>query len=120
MSLLRLTAQRAPALARSFSVSAARKDLIQDLYVNQLKAYKAPAKSADAHAQHVRSFAKPAVPAAPAVPSDLAGEMSKFDATEPTLGNNAAPTQAAAAESGGSAQQFLEAMEADLPKNEHH
>ncbi|BEJ12136.1 hypothetical protein CspHIS471_0205960 [Cutaneotrichosporon sp. HIS471] len=119
MSLLRLTVQRTPAFARSFSVSAARKDLIQDLYVNQLKSYKAPAKGADAHAQHVRSFAAPATPAAPAVPSDLAGEMSKFDATEPTLGNTATPTQAAA-ETGGSAQEFLEAMEADLPKNTDH
>jgi hypothetical protein len=46
--------------------------------------------------------------------------MSKFDATEPTLGNNAAPTQAASSEASGTAQQFLEAMEADLPKNDHH
>ncbi|GMK54630.1 hypothetical protein CspeluHIS016_0112160 [Cutaneotrichosporon spelunceum] len=120
MSLLRLAVQRTPAFARSFSVSAARKDLVKDLYVNQLKSYKAPAKSADAHSSHVRSFAAPAAPTVPAVPSDLAGEMSKFDATEPTLGNSAAPAQAASTETSGSAQEFLEALEADLPKNEEH
>lgn len=36
-------AQRTPALARQFSASAQRGDLVKDMYLNQLKNYKAPA-----------------------------------------------------------------------------
>ncbi|KAL1409922.1 hypothetical protein Q8F55_003921 [Vanrija albida] len=122
MSLLRLSAQRvaAPVFARSFSVSAARGDLVKDLYVQQLKAYKAPPPSADAKSA-VRSYSAPAVPKAPVLPTDLASELSKFDATEPTLGNNAAPASAPAdAESGETAADYLKFLEADIPKAEHH
>lgn len=100
---------------RSFSVPASR------VTIPPANPDLANPQSADAHAQAVRTFAAPAAPAAPVLPTDLAAEMSKFDATEPVLG--AAPTAAPAAqqaETGGSAQQFLEQMEADLPKNDHH
>ncbi|RSH87684.1 uncharacterized protein EHS24_000198 [Apiotrichum porosum] len=122
MSLLRVTAQRvaAPAFARTFSVSAARADLVKDLYVNQLKAYKVPAKAADAHAGAVRQFSAPAAPVVPALPTDLAAELSKFDATEPTLGGSAPAAKAEGAADGQSAEQYLAFLEEDLPKKDAH
>jgi F-type H+-transporting ATPase subunit h len=76
----------------------------------------------DAHASAVRSYAVPAAPVAPALPADLAAELSKFDATEPTLGNAAAaaPTPAASEEGAQSAAEFLKFLEADIPKDDGH
>lgn len=77
----------------------------------------------DAHASVVRSYSAPATPTAPALPTDLAAELSKFDATEPTLGNKpagAAAPQQSSEEHGQSAAEYLKFLEADLPKEEHH
>ncbi|WVF70026.1 hypothetical protein IAT40_004812 [Kwoniella sp. CBS 6097] len=122
-SILRLTAQRAPqTFVRSFSVSAVKMDLVQDLYVNQLKSYKPAAKTADAHVGSVRTFSAPKAPSAPTLPSDLAAELSKFDAQEPTIGGSAAPktSGAAPAEGNESADEYLKFLEQDLPKAEKH
>ncbi|WVQ84058.1 hypothetical protein IAT38_006203 [Cryptococcus sp. DSM 104549] len=120
-SILRLSAQKAPvAFARSFSVSAAKMDLVQDLYVNQLKSYKPAAKSADAHVGAVRNFSAPKAPAAPSLPTDLASELSKFDAEEPVIGGSAPKAAAATTEGGESADEFLAFLEKDHPKEEHH
>ncbi|OCF39931.1 F-type H+-transporting ATPase subunit H [Kwoniella heveanensis CBS 569] len=115
-------AQRAPqTFVRSFSVSAVKMDLVQDLYVNQLKSYKPAAKSADAHVGSVRTFSAPKAPSAPTLPSDLAAELSKFDAQEPTIGGSAPKAAAAAtAEGNESADEYLKFLEQDLPKAEKH
>ncbi|WVR04461.1 hypothetical protein IAU60_001464 [Kwoniella sp. DSM 27419] len=119
-SILRLSAQRVPkTLVRSFSVSAVKMDLVQDLYVNQLKSYKPAAKSADAHVGAVRSYSAPKAPQAPSLPSDLAAELSKFDAEEPSIGGSA-PKAAATTEGGESADDYLKFLEQDLPKADKH
>jgi F-type H+-transporting ATPase subunit h len=75
----------------------------------------------DAHASVVRSYSAPATPSAPALPTDLAAELSKFDATEPTLGNKASAAAApTSSEDGQSAAEYLKFLEADLPKPDHH
>ncbi|WRT64983.1 uncharacterized protein IL334_001924 [Kwoniella shivajii] len=122
-SILRLSVQRAAPsfMARSFSVSAVKMDLVQDLYVNQLKSYKPAAKSADAHVGVVKSFNAPKPPTAPTLPSDLAAELSKFDAEEPTIGGStkASATTASSTE-GESADDYLKFLEKDLPKADAH
>ncbi|WWC87095.1 uncharacterized protein L201_001981 [Kwoniella dendrophila CBS 6074] len=122
-SILRLSAQRAvPSFTRSFSVSAIKMDLVQDLYVNQLKAYKPAAKSADAHVGSVKSFNAPKPPTAPTLPSDLASELSKFDAQEPTIGGSAPKASATSSTEaeGESADDYLKFLEKDLPKADAH
>ncbi|KAK6903958.1 F-type H+-transporting ATPase subunit H [Kwoniella mangroviensis CBS 10435] len=122
-SILRLTAQRAaPSFTRSFTVSAVKMDLVQDLYVNQLKSYKPAAKSADAHVGSVRTYSAPKAPSAPTLPSDLASELSKFDAEEPVIGGSAPKATATAtdAEGGESAEEYLKFLEKDLPKADAH
>jgi len=55
------------------------------------------------------------------LPTDLAAELSKFDAEEPTIG--ATSTKAAAPsteESGEGAQEFLAFLEKDYPKVDAH
>lgn len=76
----------------------------------------------DAHVGSVRTFSAPSPPQAPALPTDLAGELSAFDAQEPTLGGSAAPAKAAAStEDGGQGvKEWLAFLEADIPKEEAH
>ncbi|KAI9635415.1 ATP synthase complex subunit H-domain-containing protein [Dioszegia hungarica] len=122
-SILRFTAQRAaPSFSRSISLSAvARKDLIQDLYVSQLKAYKPSPQAKDAAASSVRSYTAPTPPKAPALPTDLASELAKFDAEEPVIGQKAESKPAAGAETGGDGvQEYLSFLEQDLPKADKH
>ncbi|KAH9925636.1 ATP synthase complex subunit H-domain-containing protein [Epithele typhae] len=107
----------------AFSTSAvARKDLIQDIYVQQIKAYKAPVMAKDAHVGVVKAYSLPPAPQVPALPSDLAAELSAYDATEPTVAEvKAAPSADADAAPTG-ADQFLSFLEADEPvaHKEHH
>ncbi|KAI0702747.1 ATP synthase complex subunit H-domain-containing protein [Earliella scabrosa] len=121
-AVLRQASIAARAVSRScaFSTSAiARKDLIQDLYIKELKAYKPPAPAKDAHVGVVKAYSLPPAPQAPTLPADLAGELSAWDATEPTVATSAAP---AGEESAGptGAEQFLAFLEADEPKHEAH
>ncbi|TIB70563.1 hypothetical protein E3Q23_04118 [Wallemia mellicola] len=104
--------------ARNFSASAyASKDLVQELYLSQLKSYKAPPKAADAHVGHVKTFKQPETPAAPSVPTDLATELSSYEAAQPTF-NQPTSTPAESANAGENAEEFLAFLEADLPKPE--
>ncbi|TBU41232.1 ATP synthase complex subunit H-domain-containing protein [Dichomitus squalens] len=107
----------------AFSTSAvARKDLIQELYIKELKGYKAPPPPKDAHVGVVKNYSLPPAPQAPALPADLAGELSAWDAAEPTFA--AASAKPAEGESTGptGAEQFLAFLEADEPKHDeaHH
>ncbi|EUC66041.1 ATP synthase complex subunit H [Rhizoctonia solani AG-3 Rhs1AP] len=106
-----------------FSTSAvARKDLVQDLYMRELKAYKAPVKAKDAHIGAVKSYTAPSAPSPPSAPTDLASELSKYDATEPTLADAPSTPSPAAQAQGevGSADAFLAFLEQDVPKAEAH
>jgi F-type H+-transporting ATPase subunit h len=68
----------------------------------------------------------PPTPKAPALPTDLATELSTYDASEPATA--AAEKAKAAAPSGdhhtaetdGGAEAFLELCEADVPQEGHH
>ena len=92
-------------------------DLVQELYLSQLKSYKAPPKAADAHVGHVKTFKQPETPAAPSVPTDLATELSSYEAAQPTF-NQPTSTPAESANAGENAEEFLAFLEADLPKPE--
>ena len=74
----------------------------------------------DAHVGVVKSYSLPPAPQAPTLPADLAGELSAWDAAEPTFAAAAKP--AAEGESAGptGAEQFLAFLEADEPKAEAH
>ncbi|EOR04934.1 hypothetical protein E3P92_00235 [Wallemia ichthyophaga] len=113
-------ASRAIPSVRQFSSSAvAGKDLVQELYMSQLKSYKAPAQPADAHVGHVKAFKQPAAPSAPSAPSDLAGELSTYESAQPSFTQQTQATgEAPKAEE--SADEFLSLLEADLPKPEVH
>ncbi|KAG8765852.1 hypothetical protein FRC12_007242 [Ceratobasidium sp. 428] len=118
-----LAACRRAHRAALFSTSAiARKDIVQDLYVRELKAYKAPAKAKDAHVGAVKSFQPPAPPKAPTAPTDLATELAAYEAAEPAADVSPATPSAAAVAQGdvGSADAFLQFLEQDHPKAEAH
>lgn len=107
--------------------SALRKDLVQDMYLKELKAYKPAPKAKDAHVGAVREFKAPAVPEAPSLPGDVAAELSAYDASEPTLApKSGAPAATSTTEGHGKADgkltgpALLKFLEQDLPKEEHH
>ncbi|KAF8201057.1 ATP synthase complex subunit H-domain-containing protein [Mycena galopus ATCC 62051] len=119
-------ATRTVSCSRAFSSSAAaRKDIVQDLYLKEIKAYKAPPAAKDAHVGVVKSYSLPPTPKAPALPSDLASELSAYDSSEPvqTTEKAAAAPSAdhhhAAEVTDGGAEAFLEACEATVVE-EHH
>ncbi|KAH9856189.1 ATP synthase complex subunit H-domain-containing protein, partial [Lenzites betulinus] len=95
-------------------------DFVQDLYLRELKSYKPPAPLKDAHVGVVKAYALPPTPQAPALPADLAGELSAYDATEPTVA--ASTVKATEGEESGptGADAFLSFLEADEPKAEAH
>ncbi|EIW56829.1 uncharacterized protein TRAVEDRAFT_30206 [Trametes versicolor FP-101664 SS1] len=113
-------AARAATRSCAFSTSAAaRKDFVQDLYIKELKSYKAPAPAKDAHVGVVKSYALPPAPQAPALPADLASELSAYDAAEPTFASAAKATEEQHTGPTG-ADAFLSFLEADEPKAEAH
>ncbi|KAG5651534.1 hypothetical protein H0H81_008296 [Sphagnurus paluster] len=122
---------------RAFSSTvAARKDLVQELYVREIKAYKPPVvvsafscansnqeltriQAKDAHVGVVKAYSLPPTPKVPTLPTDLAGELAAYDAAEPT---KAEAVQASATEEEGAsgAEAYLSFLEQDLPKEEAH
>ncbi|PSR78950.1 hypothetical protein PHLCEN_2v7254 [Hermanssonia centrifuga] len=96
-------------------------DLVQDLYIKELKAYKPTPVAKDAHVGAVKAYALPPKPQVPSLPADLASELAAYDASEPSKAESKAPAVAAATEHVGTgAEGFLEVLEADLPKAEGH
>ncbi|KAH7922512.1 hypothetical protein BV22DRAFT_1017142, partial [Leucogyrophana mollusca] len=110
--------------ARTFSTSSvARKDLVQELYVKELKAYKAPPPAKDAHVGAVKAYSLPPAPKAPALPADLASELSAYDAAEPTKAevDAGAKTSGLSGEDAGKgADAFLGFLEADVKVADAH
>lgn len=105
--------------SRAFATSAAaRADIVQQLYIKELKAYKPAVAAKDAHVGTVKTWSAPQKPSAPALPTDIAAELSAYDAAEPTLASTPAAGEAPAASS--SAEEFLEMLEADPVVEEHH
>ncbi|KAL9931824.1 hypothetical protein V8E36_009374 [Tilletia maclaganii] len=114
----------ASVVSRSLSTSAtAKKDFVQELYLRELKGYKAPPKAADAHVGQVRDFHTPSTPKAPAAPAaaELSSQLDAYYKEEPEL---AAPATKSVASEGalteGDAAAFLKEAAADVPKDNHH
>ncbi|KZO97647.1 hypothetical protein CALVIDRAFT_536225 [Calocera viscosa TUFC12733] len=120
-SLARIVRTAAPRSARCFAVSAAtRKDLVQDLYLAQLKAYKPKPQAQDAHVGIVKEYKAPAVPSASALPSDLAAELAKYDSSTPDLADAAPAAKGDSPHAGITTGQFLEMLEEDPHEEVHH
>ncbi|KAJ7206037.1 ATP synthase complex subunit H-domain-containing protein [Mycena pura] len=117
-------ASRIASCSRTLTSSAVtRQDIVQGLYLREIKAYKAPPVAKDAHVGVVKAYSLPPTPKTPALPADLASELSAYDASEPStvVGEKAVPEadQHAQLASGG-AEAFLELCEADVPPEGHH
>ncbi|KAH7103645.1 ATP synthase complex subunit H-domain-containing protein [Auriculariales sp. MPI-PUGE-AT-0066] len=117
--MLRRAAVASVRQARCLSTtSVVRKDLVQDLYLRELKAYKPAPVQANAHVGSVKEYSQPAAPKAPELPSNLAAELAAYDATNPDVVVADAATSEQATT--GNATAFLAFLEADLPKEHEH
>ncbi len=72
----------------------------------------------DAHVGVVKAYSAPATPTAPAAPTDLASELSAYDAAEPSVVETT--VNITEDDTGAGAQEFLAFLEKDLPKPEAH
>ncbi|KIJ18124.1 hypothetical protein PAXINDRAFT_167399 [Paxillus involutus ATCC 200175] len=109
--------------ARTFSSSAAsRSDIIQDIYIRELKSYKPPVTAKDAHVGSVKILSSPAAPKPPVLPADLAAELAAYDAAEPTKAEVETVKKAGLSgeEAGRGADAFLSFLEADVQHAEAH
>jgi F-type H+-transporting ATPase subunit h len=121
-SILRQAA-RSTVVRRTFaSSSAVRKDLVQDLYIKELKGYKPKPLAKDAHVGVVKAYSTPSVPKPPTLPTDLSAELTAYDASNPTVDTKAEVKSefAEAGAEGEGAEAFLQFLEKDIPKVEHH
>ncbi|KAF8901073.1 ATP synthase complex subunit H-domain-containing protein [Gymnopilus junonius] len=121
-SILRQSAAiaRKAVVQRTFASSAvSRKDIVQDLYLREIKAYKPAPVAKDSAAGSVKKFTPPPRPTPPALPSDLAAELSAYDAAEPTSSSVPA-AQTSTTEGVNGADAFLAFLEQDLPKPVAH
>ncbi|KAK9451632.1 ATP synthase complex subunit H-domain-containing protein [Limtongia smithiae] len=69
----------APVLRRSFASSVVRRDALQELYIKELKAYKAPVIKASDSVGQVKPWIAPAAPAIPAVEAFAAADLAEYD-----------------------------------------
>ena len=120
-------------------------DLVQELYLREIKAYKPASvvrkfeicaipknnwinlqcyesQAKDAHVGVVKKYSSPPIPKAPVLPADLASELAAYDAAEPTIAEAAAPTNASEESGEGGAEAYLTFLEQDIPKpvHQHH
>jgi len=93
--LARIARTSSPLARRSFTASAAIKaDLVQDLYLKELRAYKVPqTKPSDAEG-HVQKFQAPAPPKSPEE-SNLASEMKAYEDQQVEVEGQASTGEAA-------------------------
>ncbi|KAG9026226.1 hypothetical protein FS837_004678 [Tulasnella sp. UAMH 9824] len=120
-ALLRQVARAAPRQSRFLSTSqVSRKDLVQDMYLRELKAYKPAPQAKDAHLAHVKAYKAPSSPTPPALPADLASELAAYDSQEPGTVPTATTSAETTTVTGDAAAEFLAHLEADIPKEVHH
>ncbi|TVY36927.1 ATP synthase subunit, mitochondrial [Lachnellula subtilissima] len=91
--------------------TAARRDLIQDLYVRELKAYKVPAVKATDAEGNVQKFAAPAAPKSPEE-ADIANELKSYEASAVEIEGQA--------EGGAAASQEFDWFEEEPEEEAHH
>ncbi|CAO1634344.1 unnamed protein product [Sympodiomycopsis kandeliae] len=109
--------------SRGFATSTvARRDLVQEAYLRELKAYKAPPKAADAHKGAVREFHNPTAPKAPATPSSssLSSELDSYASSEPDVAEVASKATSEEVSSSAGGKAFLEEARRDYPKDDAH
>lgn len=81
---------------RAMSATPARRaDIITDLYVKEVKSFKAPTLTAADAAGSVKNWAPPAAPSAPAVEGDVTAELSEYESSAVEV-ESAKPTEAVA------------------------
>ncbi|KAK1216750.1 hypothetical protein PQX77_020637 [Marasmius sp. AFHP31] len=99
-------------------------DLVQDLYLREIKAYKPAPVAKDAHVGLVKQYSAPAAPKAPSLSADLSSDLSAYKTSEPSLADAPAPSNAASVADGegnvSGADAYLGFLEQDLPKREEH
>ncbi|KAK9462114.1 ATP synthase complex subunit H-domain-containing protein [Lipomyces oligophaga] len=66
-------------MRRSFATTPARRDLLQDLYIKELKAYKAPAVAADDSVGQVKPWSVPPAPLPPSLEAATPADLSEYD-----------------------------------------
>ncbi|TVY14330.1 ATP synthase subunit H [Lachnellula arida] len=91
--------------------TAARRDLIQDLYVRELKAYKVPAVKATDSEGSVQKFAAPAAPKSPEE-ADIANELKSYTESAVDIEGQA--------EGGAPASQEFDWFEEEPEEEAHH
>ncbi|KAG7447190.1 uncharacterized protein BT62DRAFT_931022 [Guyanagaster necrorhizus] len=115
------SAARIVSRARGFSSTvASRKDIIQDLYLKELRGYKPAPVAKDAHVGVVKAYSTPTAPQPPTLPTDIASELAAYDASEPTLAEVVVDVASESADTTSGADAYLTFLEADLPKPEAH
>ncbi|KAK9453109.1 ATP synthase complex subunit H-domain-containing protein [Dipodascopsis uninucleata] len=67
-----------PFLRRGFATSVARRDLVQDMYLKELKSYKAPTITASDAVGQVKPWVPPTAPAVPTVEASSDADISEY------------------------------------------
>ncbi|CDR42377.1 CYFA0S09e02300g1_1 [Cyberlindnera fabianii] len=106
----RLVASKAS--VRAFSAMPARKNIIQDLYIKELKAFKPTPISAKDAEGATRPWKKPVAPAAPGLEVDAASELASYESADVEV---AAPSKNTAGE-----QVSEEWFVLEEPEDDHH
>ncbi|KAK7204034.1 mitochondrial F1F0 ATP synthase subunit Atp14 [Myxozyma melibiosi] len=70
----------APVLRRRFGTTLARRDLISDLYIKELKSYQAPPVKASDSVGQVKPWTPPAAPAIPTVEAGAEADLAEYEA----------------------------------------
>ncbi|KAF4627034.1 hypothetical protein G7Y89_g11123 [Cudoniella acicularis] len=91
--------------------TAVRRDLVQDLYVRELKAYKVPAVKATDSEGHVQTFSAPSPPKSPEE-ADIAKELQTYEASAVEIEGQA--------EGGAESQEFDWFEEEPEEEDAHH
>ncbi|KAK9385041.1 ATP synthase complex subunit H-domain-containing protein [Lipomyces mesembrius] len=68
-----------PVLRRRFGTSMPRRDIIQDLYLKELKSYKAPPVKATDSVGQVKPWVAPSTPAPPVVEASAPTDLSEYE-----------------------------------------
>jgi F-type H+-transporting ATPase subunit h len=89
-------------------------DLIQDLYLKELRAYKPPPQKASDSEGHVQKFTPPAAPQSPEE-TNLASEMKEYEDQVVEVEGGAVAGETQAAE-----EDFFEDIDADDEETAHH
>jgi len=89
-------------------------DLIQDLYLKELRAYKPPQQKASDAEGHVQKFTPPTSPKSPEE-ANLASEMKEYEDQVVEIEGQAAAGEAQSAE-----EDFFEDLEEDEDQPGHH